>query len=653
MRSPCSLLAVLLVLPLLAAAAVAQEEALPPASPKIAPEVLGQLDAAGTVRVLVRYKLPERDGSQHSRQLRDALRQMDIAFSQVAVKRRLAGRRHEVKHDFRRIPWSALELDPEALAELEDSGLVESVTLDTIDAPLLADSTALVGADVLWGEGYDGAGQVVAVLDTGVESNHPFLSGAVLAEACFSGNGNCPNGQASQIGPGAGAACSYASACDHGTHVAGIVAGTPTVVAGVGTVSGVAPGAGIVAIQVFSQFIGTSCGSSPSPCALSYGSDQIAALEHVLDLSGSYQIAAVNMSLGGGKYRSQSLCDAENAAKKAAIDNLREAGIATVISSGNDGYNNDVSAPACISSAVAVGSTTKSDAVSSFSNHGGLVDLMAPGSSILSSVTGSVFASKSGTSMAAPHMAGAWAVLKDLDPSLTVDEILTALKRSGPNVTRAKRKRRRLDLADAEGEFDRLWLRNPASRASLATGDTVTLAWFPQSGASTYRLFYSKNNGKSWSTVVENLLGTSYDWTVPADWKNRATVRLSMKAYDAQGQRVGPARAKNPGRFTTQTVRVSSHNTSTILVGGGTTTVTWDTNDTLEPITSTRIYVRKKPGTAWSLVEELNGNPGTYSLTLPVYGADKGRFRIRVDLRGASGSMGKDNNDAELTLLAP
>ena len=652
MRPLRPILSALFALSLLAPVASAQEEATPVA-PKIALDVQDALDQTGTVRVLVRYKMPARDGAQQSRRLRDAVRQLDIAVSQVAVRQRLANRRHRVHHEFRRIPWSAMEVEPDALAELGASGLVESVTLDTIDAPMLDDSNGVIGADVLWGEGHDGTGQAVAVLDTGVQSDHPFLSGAVVAEACFSGGSDCPNAQTSQIGTGAGAPCSYASACDHGTHVAGIVAGTPTVVGGIGTVSGVAPGAGIVAIQVFSEFTGGSCGSSPSPCALSYGSDQIAALEHVLDLSETIEIASVNMSLGSGKYRSKSKCDGQNAAKKAAIDNLRDAGIATLISSGNNGYNGDISAPGCISSAVAVGSTTKSDAVSSFSNHGGMVDLMAPGSSIASSVTGSGFAYKSGTSMAAPHMAGAWALLRDLDPSLTVDEMVAALKRAGPKVNRAGRKRRRLDLVGAEAEFNTLWLRDPAGGAVLATGDSVTVNWFPQAGASKYTLFYSKNGGTSWSTLAEDLLGTSHDWTVPSDKKNRTNIRLSLKAYDAEGVQVGSGRKKNPGRFTTETVHVTSHNASATLLGGANTTVTWDTNTTLDAVTSVRLYVRKAPGTAWKLVEEVAGNPGTRSLTLPIYGSDKGKFRIRVELRGANGSLGKDNNDAHLTLLAP
>jgi subtilisin family serine protease len=155
--------------------------------------------------------------------------------------------------------------------------------------------------------------------------------------------------------------------------VAGIVAGkaTPlTINSRNFTISGVAPGAKLIAVQVFSRFDNAEfCGSS-APCVLTYTSDQIAALEYIYSLRNSYAIAAVNMSLGGGGYTAP--CDSSS--RKAIIDQLRGANIATVIASGNNGYTNGISAPACISSAVSVGATTTQysgllvDQVASFSN---------------------------------------------------------------------------------------------------------------------------------------------------------------------------------------------------------------------------------------------------------------------------------------------
>ena len=139
----------------------------------------------------------------------------------------------------------------------------------------------------------------------------------------------------------------------------------------------------------------------------------------------------MNLSLGEGQFSSN--CDGEP--YKPIIDNLRSVGIAAVAASGNDGSANAMSAPACISTAVSVASTTKSDGVSWFSNVTPFLSLFAPGDPILSSVPGGGYASYQGTSMAAPHVTGAWAALKQAAPSASVDEILAALTQSGKPIT--------------------------------------------------------------------------------------------------------------------------------------------------------------------------------------------------------------------------
>ena len=134
---------------------------------------------------------------------------------------------------------------------------------------------------------------------------------------------------------------------------------------------------------------------------------------------------------------------------KAIIDNLRSAKIATAIASGNDGFNGLVSSPGCISTAVTVGSTTKSDTISSFSNHATLVDLLAPGSIIFAALPGGTFGFLSGTSMATPHVAGAFAVLKQGKPSASVQEIQDALACTGVPLSRGGITKRRIDVLAA------------------------------------------------------------------------------------------------------------------------------------------------------------------------------------------------------------
>jgi subtilisin family serine protease len=309
--------------------------------------------------------------------------------------------------------------------------------------------------------GFEGNGWAVAVLDTGVDKNHNFLSGKVVSEACYSTNNFiatslCPGGVSSSTATDSGLNCPLTtSGCKHGTHVAGIIAGKDFTPNGPGY-NGVARGANIIAIQVFSQFtdLCTSFGL-PSPCALSYPSDQMLGLERVYALRSTHNIAAANMSLGGGEYASN--CDGDSL--KPIIDNLRAADIATVIASGNSAFTNAMGTPACISTAISVGATCDSatagrgctavDDIPNYSNIASFISLLAPGSLISSSTPGTnTFESWHGTSMAAPHVAGAWALMKQQDPGATVSTILAALQdtgtvvddlRSGGSVTGMKR----------------------------------------------------------------------------------------------------------------------------------------------------------------------------------------------------------------------
>ncbi|MBF0517650.1 MAG: S8 family serine peptidase, partial [Nitrospirae bacterium] len=150
-------------------------------------------------------------------------------------------------------------------------------------------------------------------------------------------------------------------------------------------------------------------------------------------LMSNYSIASVNMSLGGGRY--YSYCDNDSASVKAAIDTLRSAGVVTVIASGNDGYTNSMGAPGCISTAVSVGATDSSDAVGSFSNSASFLNLLAPGVQVSSCIPNGGYATWNGTSMATPHVAGAWSVLKQAKPSASITDIFNALTNTGVSVT--------------------------------------------------------------------------------------------------------------------------------------------------------------------------------------------------------------------------
>jgi len=346
------------------------------------------------------------------------------------------------------LPYLAVEVPAPAADVLARTPGVRAVVPDSLMSIALGESTPLVGAPPAHAVGANGAGTAIAVLDTGIDKAHPFLAGKVVDEACFAATTTCPNGQTTQVGPGAGVPCTYAlSACRHGTHVAGIAAGGPA--PGV-SFTGVAPGAKIISVQVFSRFddpICSSLGQSESPCALARNSDMLAGLEHVLEVADDFDVASVNISIGGLVRTGP--CDGH--VLKPAIDNLRAVGVATVIAAGNNGATNGITEPGCISSAVSVGATTEADTVASYSNSASFMKLWAPGSSIRSSVPGNGYATFNGTSMSTPHVAGAFALARQLLPDLTLAQVQQRLQTVGPAVTDPRNgvTKRRLDILRA------------------------------------------------------------------------------------------------------------------------------------------------------------------------------------------------------------
>ena len=338
-----------------------------------------------TVRVIVQLRTPfQPEGLLDSAKAND--QRAAIAVQQADVVERLAQRfdiDKTVINRFETIPYFALAVDEAQLEALRADPDVAAIEEDVALSPTLYQSIPLIEADVAHNLGYTGAGQVVAVLDTGVIKDHPFLAGKVVSEACYSSR-SVPVGEIQSLCPGGVLASTdsdsardcppFIYGCGHGTHVAGIVVGRNNT----GNMSGVAPDARIIAIKVFSLF-NIGCDKAPSPCVIASTSNSMNGLERVLQLSNTYKIAAVNLSLGGDRYYDTATCDSANSGLKALIDQLRAVGTATVVASGNEGWNDSLYAPACISTAISVGATTKSDQVASYSNSASFLKLLAPG----------------------------------------------------------------------------------------------------------------------------------------------------------------------------------------------------------------------------------------------------------------------------------
>ena len=227
--------------------------------------------------------------------------------------------------------------------------------------------------------------------DTTASGVHAYIidTGVLLSHSQFSG----------RIGAGFDAVTIGGSANDcngHGTHVAGTVGGTTW---------GVAKAVTIHPIRVL------GCSGSGTTSDVVAGMDWVVA-NRVLP-------AVANMSLGGGA----------SSAIDTAVANLSNAGVTVVVAAGNNNAGACNYSPARAPSAITVGSTTSSDARSSFSNYGTCLDIFAPGSSITSSWYTSTTATNtiSGTSMASPHVAGAAALYLAVNPSATPSQVTAAI----------------------------------------------------------------------------------------------------------------------------------------------------------------------------------------------------------------------------------
>lgn len=446
-----SIFLVMMCLLLVSLSAAAQDPLPVPMAPEQVNELMARANASGTVRVIVEFAVPNLTRSMAARERDDAIK---IARLGLLSNARSGQAQLVANSETWTIPYAALELDAAALQALATSPGVLAISLDAVEYRHLEESLPLIDIDDAHdrgtGTGYGGLtgeGWTVVALDDGIQGNHAFFGGRIVHQACFSNNQTdpdvvytslCPSGQEQQFGGNsANTNPKCFDQCDHGTHVMGIAIGDNG-----DALKGAAPGANGIMLNVFSW--------ADAPGVLDDGpttfvSDQVAALEYVKNtLRYEYKIASVNMSIGSGEFPDS--CDASyydvmpppvgkatQLARINAINELTAAGVAVVISSGNNGFTAAVSRPGCITSAITVAAVEDDLDVATFSNVNEMVDFYAPGVNVFSSVPAENgnYGPKQGTSMAAPFVAGAWAVLKQAAPNASVGEIESALTVTG------------------------------------------------------------------------------------------------------------------------------------------------------------------------------------------------------------------------------
>nr|MBA3717453.1 S8 family serine peptidase [Actinomycetota bacterium] len=289
----------------------------------------------------------------------------------------------------------------------------------------------LIHADQARAAGYTGNGVTVAILDSGMQLNHPDLADSLLAQHCFVASpGSCPNGLSEQSGSGSGRDDN-----GHGTNVAGIVTGNGTIAP-----IGVAPAAKVVIVRVLA-----ADGSFSTTTQVLNG------LQWVLDHP-EYGVKVINMSLGTNALYAGTCDNVGSFAMNFAsvVHSLRLQGVTIFSSSGNQQALSTMVLPACLSEVVAVGAVYDSaygsdqffctdpsaaDKVTCFSNSSTALDLLAPGAATTSTGLGSSTSTYKGTSQASPMAAAAAADLLQARASITPAEVESTLKSTGTLIT--------------------------------------------------------------------------------------------------------------------------------------------------------------------------------------------------------------------------
>jgi subtilisin family serine protease len=267
----------------------------------------------------------------------------------------------------------------EALSSLRDAGSVDFAEPDQVVSTSLTPNDPyfaqyqwglpMISAPAAWNTTTGSASVIVAVVDTGVDSSHPDLTGKVLAGYNFVANST--NASDDNM---------------HGTFVSGIIA------------AGGNDGIGMAGVC-------WACKILPVKVLDSAGSGTTFNVARGIDYAVAHGAAVINLSLGAST---------GNSTLQAAVDNAWAAGVIVVAASGNSG--GAVSYPAAYDHAIAVGSVNSSKQKSSFSSYGTQLDLMAPGGSVLGTLCtcGAYhggYGTGSGTSFSAPHVAGVVALL--------------------------------------------------------------------------------------------------------------------------------------------------------------------------------------------------------------------------------------------------
>jgi len=254
---------------------------------------------------------------------------------------------------------------------------------------------------------FNGQGQTVAVIDTGIDYTHPSLGSGfgsgkkVVAGYDFVDNDPDP-----------------IDTDGHGTSVAGLIAANAYTYQGV-QYQGIAPAANLVALRVGAGTEGIADSTIEQ------------ALQWVISNYATYDISVINLSIGAGNYTT----DRTNATLSDEFQTLADLDIVVIAASGNSGVSRisgrGVAYPAADPNVIAVGAVNAEDNITNYTQRGATLDLLAPGSGVISTTLAATYESVAGTSFASPITAGVAALIKQVANYLTEDDVASILRQSG------------------------------------------------------------------------------------------------------------------------------------------------------------------------------------------------------------------------------